>query len=98
MDAAENPRAACLTAAAPKAVPDKEPLTMSISKKLVPAFAAFSAFAMTFLMPVVAFAADDGDANAFSVKAYAAAGAGFAIGLGVLGGGLGQGRAAAAAL
>jgi F-type H+-transporting ATPase subunit c len=67
---------------------------MSIPKKLVPAVA----FAMTFLMPVIALA-DDGDAaNAFNVKAWAAAGAGFAIGLGVLGGGLGQGRAAAAAL
>jgi F-type H+-transporting ATPase subunit c len=67
---------------------------MSIPKKLVPAVA----FAMTFLMPLVALADDGGDANAFNVKAWAAAGAGFAIGLGVLGGGLGQGRAAAAAL
>jgi F-type H+-transporting ATPase subunit c len=66
---------------------------MSIPKKLVPAVA----FAMTFLMPVLALA-DDGAANAFNAKAWAAAGAGFAIGLGVLGGGLGQGRAAAAAL
>lgn len=69
---------------------------MSISKKLVPAGVAF---AVTFLVPFVAFAQDgDAAANINNVKAWAAAGAGFAIGLGVLGGGLGQGRAAAAAL
>ena len=70
---------------------------MSIPKKLVPAAVAF---AVTFLVPVLAFAADadDAAANINTVKAFAAAGAGFAIGLGVLGGGLGQGRAAAAAL
>jgi len=68
---------------------------MSISKKL--ALAAFT-FAATFLMPVLAFAQDEKNANAFDVKSYAAIGAGLAVGLGVLGGSLGQGRAAAAAL
>ncbi len=69
---------------------------MSTPKKLVPAAVAF---AVTFLVPLLAFAQDgDAAANVNTVKAYAAIGAGFAIGLGVLGGGLGQGRAAAAAL
>jgi F-type H+-transporting ATPase subunit c len=71
---------------------------MSTPKKL--ALAAFS-FAVTFLVPVLALAQQEGDkagANAFDVKAWAAAGAGIAIGLGALGGALGQGRAAAAAL
>ncbi len=69
---------------------------MSTPKKL--ALAAFS-FAVTFLVPVLAFAQEDkAGANAFDVKAWAAAGAGLAIGLGALGGALGQGRAAAAAL
>lgn len=69
---------------------------MSTPKKLIPAAVAF---AVTFLVPMLAFAADESDAaNINNVKAWAAAGAGFAIGLGVLGGGLGQGRAAAAAL
>src|SRR5271155_4364249 len=69
---------------------------MSTTKKL--SLAAFS-FAVTFLLPVLAFAQNDGSgSNSFDVKAWAAAGAGVAIGLGVLGGSLGQGRAAAAAL
>jgi F-type H+-transporting ATPase subunit c len=69
---------------------------MSTPKKL--ALAAFS-FAVTFLLPVLAFAQDDrAGSNSFDVRAWAAAGAGLAIGLGVLGGALGQGRAAAAAL
>jgi F-type H+-transporting ATPase subunit c len=74
----------------------KEPLTMSIPKKL--ALAALS-FAATFMPPILAYAQDDHTgSNAFDVRAWAAAGAGIAIGLGVLGGALGQGRAAAAAL
>ncbi len=69
---------------------------MSTTKKL--SLAAFS-FAVTFLLPILAFAQDDrSGSNSFDVKAWAAAGAGVAIGLGVLGGSLGQGRAAAAAL
>ncbi|HEY3816439.1 MAG TPA: F0F1 ATP synthase subunit C [Polyangiaceae bacterium] len=69
---------------------------MSTPKKL--ALAAFS-FAVTFLVPILAFAQEDkAGANVFDVKAYAAVGAGLAIGLGALGGALGQGRAAAAAL
>jgi F-type H+-transporting ATPase subunit c len=69
---------------------------MSTPKKL--ALAAFS-FAVTFLLPILAYAQDDrAGSNANDVKAWAAAGAGIAIGLGVLGGSLGQGRAAAAAL
>ena len=66
---------------------------MSI-RKLGPAA---MAFAVAFLVPMVAFAADEG-ANKFSVKSWAAAGAGIAIGLAALGGALGQGKAAAAAL
>jgi F-type H+-transporting ATPase subunit c len=74
----------------------KEPLTMSTPKKL--SLAAFS-FAVTFLVPMLAFAQEEKvGANLNDVKAWAAAGAGLAIGLGVLGGALGQGRAAAAAL
>jgi F-type H+-transporting ATPase subunit c len=69
---------------------------MSTTKKL--SLAAFS-FAVTFLLPILAFAQDDrSGSNSFDVKAWAAAGAGVAIGLAVLGGSLGQGRAAAAAL
>jgi F-type H+-transporting ATPase subunit c len=69
---------------------------MSTPKKL--ALSAFS-FAATFLVPLMAFAQEEGHgANAFEVRAWAAAGAGLAIGLGVLGGAIGQGRAAAAAL
>jgi F-type H+-transporting ATPase subunit c len=69
---------------------------MSTTKKL--SLAAFS-FAVTFLLPMLAFAQNDGSgSNSFDVKAWAAAGAGVAIGLGVLGGSIGQGRAAAAAL
>ena len=69
---------------------------MSTTKKL--GLAAFS-FAVTFLMPILAFAQEEkAGSNAFDVKAWAAAGAGIAIGLGALGGALGQGRAAAAAL
>ncbi|HEY1696847.1 MAG TPA: ATP synthase F0 subunit C [Polyangiaceae bacterium] len=70
---------------------------MSTPKKL--ALAAFS-FAVTFLVPVMAFAQDEGKigANIFEVRAWAAIGAGLAIGLGALGGALGQGRAAASAL
>src|SRR5579871_1461729 len=70
---------------------------MSTPKKLV--LAAFS-FAVTFLVPILAFAQGEekAGANAFDIRAWAAAGAGVAIGLGVLGGALGQGRAAAAAL
>ena len=69
---------------------------MSTSKKLVPALVVFAA---TFLVPMLAFAADEeGKSNIYDVKGWAACGAGFAIALGVLGGGLGQGRAAAAAL
>jgi F-type H+-transporting ATPase subunit c len=74
----------------------KEPLTMPTSKKL--ALATLS-FAVTFLVPVLAFAQDEKvGANLFDVRAWAAGGAGLAIGLGVLGGAVGQGRAAAAAL
>jgi F-type H+-transporting ATPase subunit c len=69
---------------------------MSTPKKL--GLAAFS-FAVTFLVPILAFAQEEkAGANAFDVKSWAAAGAGIAIGLGALGGALGQGRAAAAAL
>ena len=69
---------------------------MSTPKKL--SLAAFS-FAVTFLVPMLAFAQEEKvGANLNDVKAWAAAGAGLAIGLGVLGGALGQGRAAAAAL
>jgi F-type H+-transporting ATPase subunit c len=69
---------------------------MSTPKKL--ALAAFS-FAVTVLVPVLAFAQEEKvGANANDIKSWAAAGAGLAIGLGVLGGALGQGRAAAAAL
>lgn len=69
---------------------------MSITKKLT--LAAFS-FAVTFLLPILAFAQDDrAGSNSFDVKAWAAMGAGIAIGVGALGGALGQGRAAAAAL
>jgi F-type H+-transporting ATPase subunit c len=69
---------------------------MSTPKKLV--LAAFS-FAVTFLVPILAFAQEEKvGANINDVKAWAAAGAGLAIGLGVLGGAIGQGRAAAAAL
>jgi F-type H+-transporting ATPase subunit c len=69
---------------------------MSTPKKL--ALAAFS-FAVTFLVPILAFAQEEKvGANINDVKAWAAAGAGLAIGLGVLGGAVGQGRAAAAAL
>ncbi|HEY8091051.1 MAG TPA: ATP synthase F0 subunit C [Polyangiaceae bacterium] len=69
---------------------------MSTPKKL--ALTAFS-FAVTFLVPVLAFAQEEKvGANINDVKAWAAVGAGLAIGLGALGGSLGQGRAAAAAL
>jgi len=69
---------------------------MSTPKKL--ALTAFS-FAVTFLVPILAFAQEEkAGANQFDVKGWAAAGAGLAIGLGALGGALGQGRAAAAAL
>jgi F-type H+-transporting ATPase subunit c len=69
---------------------------MSTTKKL--GLAAFS-FAVTFLMPILAFAQEEkAGSNAFDVRAWAAAGAGIAVGLGALGGALGQGRAAAAAL
>jgi F-type H+-transporting ATPase subunit c len=69
---------------------------MSTTKKL--GLAAFS-FAVTFLMPILAFAQEEkAGANLFDARAWAAAGAGLAVGLGALGGALGQGRAAAAAL
>ena len=69
---------------------------MSTPKKL--ALTAFT-FAVTFLVPVLAFAQEEKvGANLNDVKAWAAVGAGIAIGLGALGGSLGQGRAAAAAL
>ncbi len=69
---------------------------MSTPKKL--ALTAFS-FAVTFLLPILAFAQEEKvGANINDVRAWAAAGAGIAIGLGALGGALGQGRAAAAAL
>jgi F-type H+-transporting ATPase subunit c len=56
-------------------------------------------FAVTFLVPLLAFAQDDKPgANIMDVRQGAAIGAGLAIGLAVLGGGMGQGRAAAAAL
>jgi len=63
---------------------------MSTPKKL--ALAAFS-FAVTFLLPVLAFAQQEekAGANVFDVRGYAAMGAGIAIGLGALGGALGQG-------
>ena len=55
---------------------------MSTTKKL--SLAALS-FAVTFLLPILAFAQDDrSGSNSFDVKAWAAAGAGVAIGLGVL--------------
>jgi F-type H+-transporting ATPase subunit c len=60
---------------------------------------AMLSFAVTFLVPLAAFAQDDkAGSNIFDVRAYAALGAGLGIGLAVLGGGIGQGRAAAAAL
>lgn len=67
------------------------------TRKLGPAALAFVA---SFLVPLAAFAADEGKmgANKFDVKVWAAVGAGFAIGIGVLGGAMGQGKAAAAAL
>ncbi len=69
---------------------------MPTSKKLTTA--AFS-FAVTFLLPILAFAQDDkAGSNVFDVKAWAALGAGLAIAIGVAGGAMGQGRAAAAAL
>jgi F-type H+-transporting ATPase subunit c len=71
---------------------------MSTPKKL--ALAALS-FAVTFLVPLAAFAQggeEHAGANVWDAKAYAGLGAGFAIGLAVLGGGIGQGRAAASAL
>lgn len=67
-----------------------------LSKKL----AAIVAGLFTFLVPLLAFAAEGAEAgaNANDVKAYATIGAGIAIGLGALGGAVGQGRAAASAL
>jgi F-type H+-transporting ATPase subunit c len=72
----------------------------SIAMKMPKLGPAALAFAVTFLVPLAAFAADETakGANKYDVKTWAAIGAGLAIGLGVLGGGLGQGRAAAAAL
>lgn len=70
---------------------------MSI-RKLGPATLAF---AVSFLLPIVAFAQEAGEkvgANKYDVKVWAAGAAGLAIGLGVLGGATGQGKAAAAAL
>jgi F-type H+-transporting ATPase subunit c len=72
---------------------------MSTPKKLAAALAGAFSFALTFLVPAIAFAQDEKvGANINDVRAWAAAGAGLAIGLGVLGGAIGQGRAAAAAL
>jgi F-type H+-transporting ATPase subunit c len=78
----------------------KEPLKMSISKKLgLVSAGAASVFTMLLSSPVLAQTAAMGaEANKFDAQAMAAAGAGLAVGLGVLGGALGQGRAAAAAL
>ena len=61
-------------------------------KKLVPPVLALAAF----LVPALAFAAEEKGAGDGKMGAYV--GAGIAIGLAVLGGGLGQGRAASAAL
>jgi F-type H+-transporting ATPase subunit c len=72
---------------------------MSTPKKLAPALVGAQVFAVSFLLPVLAFAQDErAGANNFDVKAWAAVGAGLAMGLGVLGGAIGQGRAAGAAL
>ncbi len=66
-----------------------------MSKKV----AAATAFAISFLLPLVAFAQPAAaDAGAGEGKMGAYVGAGIAMGLAVLGGGLGQGRAAASAL
>jgi F-type H+-transporting ATPase subunit c len=66
-----------------------------MSKKV----AAATAFVVSFLIPVVAFAQPAaGAAGADDGKMGAYIGAGIAMGLAVLGGGLGQGRAASSAL
>ena len=69
-----------------------------MSKKV----AAATAFVVTFLIPLVAFAQPAagaaGAAGAEDGKMGAYIGAGIAMGLAVLGGGLGQGRAASSAL
>ena len=66
-----------------------------MSKKV----AAATAFAVSFLIPLVAFAQPAaGAAGAEDGKMGAYIGAGIAMGLAVLGGGLGQGRAASSAL
>ncbi len=65
-----------------------------MSKKV----AAATAFAISFLLPLVAFAQPAAGGGAEEGKFGAYVGAGIAMGLAVLGGGLGQGRAAASAL
>jgi len=65
-----------------------------MSKKV----AAATAFVVTFLIPLVAFAQPAAGAAADDGKMGAYLGAGIAMGLAVLGGGLGQGRAAASAV
>jgi len=67
-----------------------------MSKKV----AAATAFVVSFLIPLVAFAqpAAGAAAGAEDGKMGAYIGAGIAMGLAVLGGGLGQGRAASSAL
>ncbi len=66
---------------------------MSISKK----FAPVAAFALTFLVPVLAFAQESASKGS-DAKAWLPIGAALAVGLGVLGGAMGQGKAASAAL
>ena len=66
-----------------------------MSKKV----AAATAFAISFLLPLVAFAQPAAGASGSEEgKMGAYIGAGIAMGLAVLGGGLGQGRAASSAL
>ena len=65
-----------------------------MSKKV----AAATAFAVSFLLPLVAFAQTGAGGGEGEAKFGAYVGAGIAMGLAVLGGGLGQGRAAASAL
>ena len=65
-----------------------------MSKKV----AAATAFAISFLLPLVAFAQPAAGGGSEEGKFGAYVGAGIAMGLAVLGGGLGQGRAASSAL
>ncbi len=65
-----------------------------MSKKV----AAATAFAVSFLLPLVAFAQPAAGGAEGEGKFGAYVGAGIAMGLAVLGGGLGQGRTASSAL